>query len=499
MCRMRSLLKHIPAGSSIPLNNPFAVSVSLPTLSDVIKYEEGDTAFLENMETGYPRFFTHRYVRLYLQHIREQHRVPEDRQLIPVNSYNAVCRVEELLGSPVAHIRAGNWYCIVTAQDDPDAGRIRHIIRNCGFLISSRALAVYLHELHILPQLYHEDTAPYQQCETIIMEVLASSYQTQPEHVLLTNSGMNALYAGIRALCEKVAGKRQIVRMGHCYIDTLELLERCTSSVYVHKDIHDLQELELYLWQHAQHIALVFIESVSNPLLQVADLPALYRLCRQFDIPLLVDATFSPGFIATVYQHADVIVESLTKFASGHADMLAGSIVTVNPDVLTIADCLPYREAPAIYDTARLALEIKDYRSRLEKVSHNTKLLTAYFRQFSHIIESIYVASGSDAYARIRKDALEPGLISLVFRDDLSLYYDRLPVAKGPSLGTDFTLVMPYVYLAHYEACKDEKAYAELLQAGLNKNMIRISVGTEPIEEITGAFDAVLTMPADTM
>lgn len=283
--------------------------------------------------------------------------------------------------------------------------------------------------------------------------------------------------------------------MGHCYIDTLELLERCAASVYVHNDIHDLQGLENYLEQQAQHIALVFIESVSNPLLEVADLPALYRMCRQFGIPFLVDATFSPGFIATVYQHADVIVESLTKFASGHADILAGSIVTVNPEVLTVADCLPYREAPAIYDTARLALEIKDYRNRLEKVSRNTKLLTAYFRQFSHVIDRIHVASDSEAYNRIRKDSLEPGLISLVFRDDLSLYYDRLPLAKGPSLGTDFTLVMPYVYLAHYEACKDEKAYAELLQAGLNKNMIRISVGTEPIEEITRAFDTVLTNP----
>lgn len=488
---MRDLLEELPAGSSIPANNPFAVSVSLPTLSDVIRYEEGDPSFLENMETGYPRFFTHKYVKLYLQDVRECFLVPEDRLLIPVNSYNAVCQVEVLLGQPLNYISAGSWYCIVCAEHSPAADRIRHIVRNCGFLISSRALSVYLKEKGILQQDYIEDTAPYAESEQLVKEILAASYHTSTDNVLLTNSGMNAIYAGIQGLCKRAPDKHRIVRIGHCYIDTLELLERCVSSVYVHKDIHDLQALEVYFQQYAATIALVFIESVSNPLLQVADLPELYRLCRQYQIPLMVDATFSPGFIATVYDHADVIAESLTKFASGHGDILAGSLITVNPEVLTISDCTAYSEAPAIYDTARLALEIKNYRDRLEKIACNTRLLTSYFRQFSHIIDKIYVASDSEAYKSISKSGLEPGVISLVFNNDLQLYYDRLPLAKGPSLGTEFTLVMPYVYLAHYEDTKDETAYARLLLDGLNKNMIRISVGTEPIATIISAFESV--------
>ena len=61
--------------------------------------------------------------------------------------------------------------------------------------------------------------------------------------------------------------------------------------------------------------------------------------------------------------------------------------------------------------------------------------------------------------------------------------YDALELNKGPSLGTEFTLVCPYVLLAHY----DELAWADEL--GAPRDLLRVSVGTEDWETIASAFD----------
>jgi cystathionine gamma-synthase len=65
-------------------------------------------------------------------------------------------------------------------------------------------------------------------------------------------------------------------------------------------------------------------------------------------------------------------------------------------------------------------------------------------------------------------------------------FYDALRVSKGPSLGTNFTLACPYTLLAHYE----ELDWAE--SCGVSRNLIRIAVGMEPIEDLLGRFEAAL-------
>ena len=55
-------IQHIPLGNSLPVNNPHSVSVSLPTLEDVIGYEENRPEILNQLKNGYPRFFKNKMV-----------------------------------------------------------------------------------------------------------------------------------------------------------------------------------------------------------------------------------------------------------------------------------------------------------------------------------------------------------------------------------------------------------------------------------------------------
>ncbi|MGE5499823.1 MAG: hypothetical protein ACM3Q2_17255, partial [Syntrophothermus sp.] len=83
-----------------------------------------------------------------------------------------------------------------------------------------------------------------------------------------------------------------------------------------------------------------------------------------------------------------------------------------------------------------------------------------------------------------------PGLISVIFDKDLRHYYDLLPVCKGPSFGTEFTLAMPYIYMAHYDMLKRKDGRTGLKKLGLDPELLRISVGAGNAEEIIKTFEA---------
>lgn len=81
------------------------------------------------------------------------------------------------------------------------------------------------------------------------------------------------------------------------------------------------------------------------------------------------------------------------------------------------------------------------------------------------------------------------GLMSIVLRsaaERTPAVFDRLRVCKGPNLGTSFTLCCPYTILAHYTELDEVEA------VGVSRWLLRISVGTEPVEDLWQRFSAAL-------
>jgi cystathionine gamma-synthase len=185
-------------------------------------------------------------------------------------------------------------------------------------------------------------------------------------------------------------------------------------------------------------------------------------------------------------------VESLSKFACGNADLLFGAIIVKEESLLaTISEnVIP----PFVGESKRLGFEILEYENRVKKSSENMILLYNYLKTQPKVLEikSVFHKDSLENFTKIQKGNIVPGLLSVVFDKDLVYYYDKLQLAKGPSLGTEFTLAMPYVYLAYYEYLKSESGLRKLKDLGVNPNLLRISVGTEPIEKIIKAFQLVL-------
>ncbi len=74
---------------------------------------------------------------------------------------------------------------------------------------------------------------------------------------------------------------------------------------------------------------------------------------------------------------------------------------------------------------------------------------------------------------------------------DFKEVFDKLNFYKGPSLGTEFTLLMPYTYLAHYDLIMSKDGNKFLEKIGLPINLLRVSVGCENINDIINEFERI--------
>ncbi|KAJ2554154.1 Cystathionine gamma-synthase [Coemansia sp. RSA 1933] len=329
----------------------------------------------------------------------------------------------------------------------------------------------------------------------------ALSQGVQADDVYLTATGMSAMFYAHQALLGVRRGKS--VCFGFPYIDTLKILEKFGPGAYFlgYGEGADYEELESILERHSQGgeepILAIFTECPSNPLLKTADLPRLRALANRFGAALVVDETIGSFPNVDVLAWADVVVSSLTKVFSGDSNVMGGSLV-LNParplyQRLHSAMGSVYEDLLWSEDAVFLERNSRDFMKRVPQINGNALAVAELLRSSSKVScvrHPKYVTP--ENYSRIMrptKDAGYGGLLSVEFvagESAARVFYDHLCCCKGPSLGTNFTLVSPYTILAHFV----ELDWAA--QYGVHSDLVRISVGLEPRDELLAMFQAAL-------
>ena len=152
-------------------------------------------------------------------------------------------------------------------------------------------------------------------------EALAAMEGTETATVSAT--GMGAIVSALLQLCR--AGDH-IVASRTIYGGTYAFLKNFTPRFDISCSFVDITKPEQVEKAVQPNTKVIFCESVSNPLLEVADIPALSVISRKHNLKLLVDNTFSPMAISPAKLGADVVLHSLTKFINGSSDTMGGAI-----------------------------------------------------------------------------------------------------------------------------------------------------------------------------
>jgi cystathionine gamma-synthase len=224
----------------------------------------------------------------------------------------------------------------------------------------------------------------------------------------------------------------------------------------------------------------------------------LRALCDKHGAKLLLDPSSVGLATVDVLPFADIVVSSLTKYAGSEGDVMAG-VIAVHPsrqDASELLTVVRRRLEPLhALDLVALATQI----GRMAEVTHRLSANAAEVagRLAAHpSVARVRTADQGPTAAAYRR-LLRPGagagsLITLELRGDMRRVYDRLAVAKGPSFGLRYTLAAPFLWLAHFDEVTNEQGRAHIRAAGLDPDLLRISVGLEPVDEIWAAFEVAL-------
>lgn len=522
-------LQHFPLGATCP-DSPHAVISCLPTMADVRGYEENEPRVLAALQSGYPRFVVHAFIReLVAYYLRREGLGERAAVLIPGRRatqdlmdrvgpgviclrveggggtvFNAAefgqARAEATTPLVSTEVTRGEIYLLHWAVADRQIShRVRKFVQHTGCGISSRQAEDLLLGHGLRTSRFEEATFAgnaLQQVESSLAEQIGC----RADDVLVCASGMNAFYAGFRAVQElqQSRGRTAWLQLGWLYLDSGCVLQEFlgeAETLDCHYDVLDLDPVLARIREYGDRLAAVVVECPSNPLIRVCELGRIAAAVREQGGVMVVDPTIASMYNVDVLRYADLLVTSLTKYAAIEGDVMLGALA-LNPQSRCYGDLLlrvsAFYVPPYQRDLARLAHEMGTAPAVIQKMNANAARLCAFLRGHPAVLR-IYCASCSEHVAAIAKrDGPGGVVITIELAGNMERFYDAIQVMKGPSFGTRFTLICPFMYLAHYDLVTTASGRAHLAAAGIDPELIRISVGAEDYADIEAVFAAAL-------
>jgi len=309
------------------------------------------------------------------------------------------------------------------------------------------------------------------------------------DHCLAFSSGMAATTTLFQTLS---AGDHIIIGRnvyGGTYRMSVEVLSR-HGLEFEFVDTRSPENVEAVIKPNTK---LIFIETPTNPLLELTDIKQTAALCQQHNIKLAVDNTFmSPYGQRPLDLGADVVMHSATKFIGGHSDLIAGALVTNDPN---LAEELHFIQRsggaiPSPFDCWILLRSTKTMALRVQKQSDNALELAQRLNASSFVDEVIYPGLENHFQHELAKkqqstpdgNCIFGSMISLrcgsIEKRDSFLSNLRL-FSLAESLGGVESLVCVPYGMTHASVPPDMK-----ISMGLTEDLVRLSVGIEHIDDL---------------
>jgi len=303
---------------------------------------------------------------------------------------------------------------------------------------------------------------------------------------VVCGSGMGAISALFLAILQQ--GER-VVASNHLYGRTTQLLHQELSRFGIETasvDPGDLDQVRAALEKPAR---ILFVETMSNPLLRLVDIEALAVLAHESDCKLVVDNTFAtPVLTRPLELGADLVMESLTKMIGGHADVTLGSISGRDPETLPqISQVVSiWGMASNPFDCWLAARGLSTLPLRMQAASANAAALADWLATQPSVAQVVYPARRDHPDHALAGRLLLGGcgnMLCFELHDGRAGVNRFLRLAPGipfsPSLGNITTTCSHPATTSHRYASP-----AERKRQGIGDGLVRLSVGVEELQRI---------------
>lgn len=212
-----------------------------------------------------------------------------------------------------------------------------------------------------------------------LSQALAKMENTETANV--TASGMGAITSVLMQICKS---GDHIISSRTIYGGTYAFLKNFLPPYHINTTFVDINNFESIENAITPNTKVIYCESVSNPLLEVADLRRLSEICKKHNLKLIVDNTFSPLSISPTSLGADIVIHSLTKFINGSSDTVGGvycgsqEFINDTKNVNTGA-CMLLGPTMDSFRSASILKNLRTLHIRIKQHSHNAMYLAEKF------------------------------------------------------------------------------------------------------------------------
>lgn len=342
---------------------------------------------------------------------------------------------------------------------------------------------------------------------------------------MCTTSGQAAVLLAVLNICQ--AGD-SIVSTSQIYGGTINLFSHTLkrlgiSCIYVDPSMTD-EEIKASFTPRTR---LVFGETIANPALTVLDIERFARIAHEMEVPLLVDNTFATPILCKPFSFgADIIVHSTSKYMDGHAVQIGGVIVDggkfdwtcgkfpelTEPDPsyhgISYTDSYgkmayiikarmqlmrDFGVYPAAHSAFLLNLGLETLPVRMRQYCENALKVAGYLEQSEAVERVIYPGLPSDAGHALAEKYLKgaSGVVSFLLgggRPAAKVFMDNLHLASNEVHVADIRTCVLHPASETHRQLTDE----QLLAAGIDGGMVRLSVGLEHVDDILADLEGAL-------
>lgn len=310
-------------------------------------------------------------------------------------------------------------------------------------------------------------------------------------------SGMLAVQAALdAALTDR---RRKIVAAGALYGATLRLLMNILEPAGIETrfvDICNLDEVKAAIDEFRP--GCVLLETVSNPLLRVGPLDKIADMARAAGAALVVDNTFAtPLLVRPLSLGAHLVVHSLTKYLSGHGDVLGG-VVVAGQEHYPILRTMGRVVGPVLgpFECYLSLRGIKTFPLRMERHCANACRVASWLASHPRV-ERVYFTGDprhpdADTIRRLFPEGLYGAMVSFELKDagqpEIFRFLDRLKmIVRATSLGDVHSMVLYPAMSSHRDISPKQRE-----RLGIRDNLVRLSVGIEAPEDIIADIEQAL-------
>ncbi len=314
------------------------------------------------------------------------------------------------------------------------------------------------------------------------------------KHCLCFSSGMGA----IDALVKLLKPGEEVITGNDLYGGTYRMFTKIFEPLGIQFHFIDLSKSEIIEKYINKNTRLIWIETPTNPTMQIIDIKAYSDIAKKHHLILAVDNTFASPYLQNpLLLGADIVMHSVTKYLSGHSDVVMGALVTNNDELYEKLSFIHNScgATPGPMDCFLVLRGIKTLHLRMERHCFNGRKIAEFLSQHPKIDKVYWPGFPTHPNHHIAKKQMKDfgGMVSFTLANaslektfQLASSFHVFSLAE--SLGGVESLINHPATMTHASIPKEERE-----KVGVTDNLLRLSIGIEDYQDLLNDLSDALS------